>query len=104
MFKPTVPAEYYNMSTANVDDRKKGRFSRFLEKRKEKDDERATRPANAVLPDSAYASSEKDSGRKNSPEFVPVENHEIPGIDRDRSLWLDKNNGEIYDEDTGDVV
>lgn len=54
--------------------------------------------------DSAYASSENDPTRKTTPDFVQVENHDIAGVGHDRNLWLDKNNGEIYDEDTGDIV
>lgn len=95
------------MTSQGTKDERKGRFSRFLEKRKEEKSVPGPRPTptNNFNSDSAYASSENDP-RKDTPDpdFVRVQDHHLPGVSQDKSLWLDKNNGEIYDEDTGDVV
>lgn len=61
---------------------------------------------NTNMGDSAYASSDNPSSKRNSraDNFVPVENNgRYDGVSRDRNLALNKNTGEIVDDD-GDVV
>ena len=58
--------------------------------------------------DSAYASSDNPSSKRNSRadnNFVAVENGgRFDGVSQDRNLTLNKNTGDIVDDDTGDVV
>jgi len=58
--------------------------------------------------DSAYASSDNPSSKRNSRaenQFIPVENNgRYDGVSQDRNLTLNKNTGDIVDDDTGDVV
>ena len=61
------------------------------------------------LPDSAYGSSGANSADgvqgRNSAEIVHAEkNSEIANIDQDRNLALRPSTGEVFDEDTGEVV
>lgn len=49
-----------------------------------------------VASDSAYASSENNEPVKNTGQFE--------GVSSDRNLTLNKNTGDVRDEDTGEVV
>lgn len=54
--------------------------------------------------DSAYASSEHPSSMDGS-NFTHMENHgQIRGVDSQRNLALNKNTGDVIDDDTGEVV
>ena len=57
--------------------------------------------------DSAYASSENEPKTSNvkSSDVVSFENTgQISGVNKDRPLTLNKNTGDVQDEDTGEVV
>lgn len=104
----------------NEKEKKPGRLGRLLGKREktpEKDLEPQTEPHPDLqretrpepLPDSAYGSSEANSADgprgQNTPEVIPAEkNSEIANIDQDRNLALRPSTGEVFDEDTGEIV
>lgn len=90
---------------------KKHRLSRLLGKR-----EKTPEPQPDVGPDSAYGSSEANSAdgphggfipenERHNNEMIPAEkNSEIANIDQDRNLAVKPSTGEVFDEDTGEVV
>ncbi|KIW70510.1 hypothetical protein PV04_02772 [Phialophora macrospora] len=92
------------------DKEKKHRLSRLLGKR-----EKTPEPGPGAGLDSAYGSSEANSA--NGPhDFIPEnerhandvmhaeKNSEIANIDQDRNLAVKPSTGEVFDEDTGEVV
>ena len=112
-------------STSPTQDReKKSRFGRLLGKREKTPEPTGpatattTAPAltpNDVGPDSAYGSNEPTiaDGRqvfipeneRHGGEMIPAEkNSEIANIDQDRNLAVKPSTGEVFDEDTGEVV
>merc|ERR1711939_273661 len=93
------------MSSGQPEEKKKHRsLGRLLGKR----DKTPERPDH--LPDSAYGSSEANSADgavagRSTPDMVSAEkNSEIANIDQDRNLALRPSTGEVFDEDTGEVV
>ena len=84
---------------------KPNRLSRFLGKG-DRSQERP--PLNDPVSDSAYASSEtptQEDTPKATPDLVPAErNSEIANIDRDRNLAVKPSTGEVFDEDSGELV
>lgn len=58
--------------------------------------------------DSAYASSDNPSSKRNSRadnQYIPVENNgRYDGVSQDRNLAMNKNTGDIVDDDTGEQV
>ena len=95
-----------NSSPTNEREKKPRGLSRLLGKR-----EKTPEPRPEVHPDSAYGSSEAPSadsaqGRTSPPtEMISAEkNSEIANIDQDRNLALKPSTGEVFDEDTGEVV
>ena len=84
---------------------KSNRLSRLLGKR-DKSMERP--PLNDPVSDSAYASSEtptQEDTPKATPDLVPAEkNSEIGNIDRDRNLAVKPSTGEVFDEDSGELI
>lgn len=100
---------------ASTTRQKKRRLSNLFGAKKNKDKDQAPNGANhdlhpststAAQPDSAYASSAPTSSKRNSTsEMVPVENSgNIEGVSPDRNLALNKNTGQVVDDDTGQVV
>ncbi len=115
-------AAYPESSSATRKKEKKHRLSGLLGKR-EKTPEPTAEPASAPAPapalDSAYGSSEANSadGAHNTPHnFIPEnerhtsdiiqaeKNSEIANIDQDRNLAVKPSTGQVFDEDTGEVV
>jgi hypothetical protein len=105
-------------------DKKKGRLSRVFGKR-DKTPEPHSEPTmspNNAGPDSGYGTSEANSSadgphpqsgvgaiipenERRGGEMVPAEkNSEIANIDSDRNLAMKPSTGEVFDEDTGEVV
>ncbi len=110
------------MSTAAYPE-KKHRLSRLLGKREKTPEPNAEHtveptPAPVTEPnhDSAYGSSEANSAdgphhnfipenERHGGEMVPAEkNSEIANIDQARNLAVKPSTGEVFDEDTGEVV
>jgi hypothetical protein len=92
------------------DKEKKNRLSRLLGKR-----EKTPEPGPRAGLDSAYGSSEANSAHgpqgiipeneRHTNDTIPAEkNSEIANIDQDRNLALKPSTGEVFDEDTGEVV
>nr|OQO28563.1 hypothetical protein B0A51_05609 [Rachicladosporium sp. CCFEE 5018] len=59
-----------------------------------------------IAADSAYASSDGPSSKRNSrADIQPIENNgRIEGVSQDRSLDVNNRTGEVFDHDTGEVV
>ncbi len=96
---------FYHTSPVMDRPEKKNRLSRLLGKR-DKSQERP--PLNDPVSDSAYASSEtptQEETPKATPDLVPAEkNSEIGNIDRDRNLAVKPSTGEVFDEDSGELI
>lgn len=87
----------YGEMNAPAPGQKKHRLSRFLGSNKDQQTE--TRPHVHSQPDSAYASDNTGN------DIVQVENDgSIPNTKREQHLALDRGTGEVFDEDTGEVV
>lgn len=98
---------YSTMAFSPTTDKKKNRLSNMFGSKRESHNPNTTttsagamyndeRPSNA---DSAYASSEGPSTSDSRGEMVHVENH-----NDDRNLSKNMTTGEVFDEDTGEVV
>lgn len=103
----------YNM--ASTTPQKKRRLSNLFGAKKDKNKDQSPNgtphdlhPSTSTQTqlDSAYASSAPTSSKRNSSaDIVPVENNgNIDGVSPDRNLALNKNTGQVVDDDTGQVV
>lgn len=108
------------MPTTGANKAKRGSMGRLFGRKKDKDKEEepqhgkphhASDNSNLGPPtftsDSAYASSENEpkASMTKSSDTVPMENTgQISGVSGDRNLAMNKNTGDVIDEDTGKVV
>lgn len=100
---------------ASTTPQKKRRLSNLFGAKKDKNKDQSPNGTNHDLHpststqtqlDSAYASSAPTSSKRNSnADIVPVENNgNIEGVSPDRNLAINKNTGQVVDDDTGQVV
>ena len=106
-----MSSAYPRSSSPTREREKKSRLSRLLGGKREKTPE----PTNDTAHDSAYGSSEPTSSEavptfipeneRHGGEMVPAEkNSEVANIDQHRNLAMKPSTGEVFDEDTGEVV
>jgi hypothetical protein len=112
------PAYVTKSVSPSRDKEKKNRLSRLLGKREKTPEPTAEtgKPSLAApTPDSAYGSSEANSAdgphgiipesERHGGEMIPAEkNSDIANIDQDRNLAVKPSTGEVFDEDTGEIV